>query len=282
MARVLALLLLALLAPTTPLDVGAQQGAGHHPVAAIRAAVVAAVPDAGAAGTTVEALVDDRLRLPACPQALQAAPARPGTIEVRCAAPAWRLYVPVRVRRSVPVLVVRQPVAPGAPVPAEALAVETREVAGLASPGLSDPAQAVGQLARRLLVPGTVLTARDLAAAGVTAVVTAEQITAARAAVGQVRASAELLGYLVDLARATRQSPSVKLGVSPRGSTALLAASKAWAWLQGAEAITPDHVQAMLLPVWRHRIALRPEAELEGVSADTILRAIVQQVQVPL
>ena len=123
---------------------------------------------------------------------------------------------------------------------------------------------------------------RDLAAAGVTAVVTADQITAARAAVGQVRASAELLGYLVDLARATRQSPSVKLGVSPRGSTALLAASKAWAWLQGAEAITPDHVQAMLLPVWRHRIALRPEAELEGVSADTILRAIVQQVQVPL
>ena len=123
---------------------------------------------------------------------------------------------------------------------------------------------------------------RDLAAAGVTTVVTAEQITAARTAVGQVRASAELLGYLVDLARATRQSPSVKLGVSPRGSTALLAASKAWAWLQGAEAITPDHVQAMLLPVWRHRIALRPEAELEGVSADTILRAIVQQVQVPL
>ena len=123
---------------------------------------------------------------------------------------------------------------------------------------------------------------RDLTAAGVTAVVNAEQITQARVLVGEVRASAELLGYLVDLARATRQSPSVKLGVSPRGTTALLAAAKAWAWLQGAEAITPDHVQAMLLPVWRHRIALRPEAELEGVSADTILRSIVQQVQVPL
>ena len=123
---------------------------------------------------------------------------------------------------------------------------------------------------------------RDLAAAGVTAVLSAEQITQARALVGEVRSSAELLGYIVDLARATRQSPSVKLGVSPRGTTALLAAAKAWAWLQGAEAITPDHVQAMLLPVWRHRIALRPEAELEGVSADTILRAIVQQVQVPL
>ena len=123
---------------------------------------------------------------------------------------------------------------------------------------------------------------RDLTAAGVTAVVNAEQITQARVLVGEVRASAELLAYLVDLARATRQSPSVKLGVSPRGTTALLAAAKAWAWLQGAEAITPDHVQAMLLPVWRHRIALRPEAELEGVSADTILRSIVQQVQVPL
>ncbi|MFN4002180.1 AAA family ATPase [Microcella sp.] len=123
---------------------------------------------------------------------------------------------------------------------------------------------------------------RDLGAAGVSAVVSADDITTARALVGEVRASAELLGYLVDLARATRQSPSVKLGVSPRGTTALLAAAKAWAWLQGAEAITPDHVQAMLLPVWRHRIGLRPEAELEGVSADTILRSIVQQVQVPL
>ncbi|MER3388661.1 MAG: MoxR family ATPase [Microcella sp.] len=123
---------------------------------------------------------------------------------------------------------------------------------------------------------------RDLAAAGVTGVVDADAITAARASVAEVRSSAELLGYIVDLARATRQSPSVKLGVSPRGTTALLAAAKAWAWLQEAEAITPDHVQAMLLPVWRHRIALRPEAELEGVSADTILRSIVQQVQVPL
>jgi MoxR-like ATPase len=123
---------------------------------------------------------------------------------------------------------------------------------------------------------------RDLAGAGVMAVLGVDDITAARALVAEVGASAELLGYLVDLARATRQSPSVKLGVSPRGTTALLAAAKAWAWLQGAEAITPDHVQAMLLPVWRHRIALRPEAELEGVSADTILRAIVAQIQVPL
>ena len=110
----------------------------------------------------------------------------------------------------------------------------------------------------------------------------AKQLAAAQAAVGTVGASADVLGYTVDLVRATRQSPSVKLGVSPRGATALLAASKAWAWLNGFDAITPDHVQAMALPVMRHRIQLRPEAELEGVSADTILRAILQQVQVPI
>ena len=123
---------------------------------------------------------------------------------------------------------------------------------------------------------------RDLAAAGVTAVLDAATIAQAQAAVAAVGASADVIGYAVDLARATRQSPSVKLGVSPRGSTALLAASKAWAWLQGFDAITPDHVQTMALPVLRHRIQLRPEAELEGVSADAILRSILQQVQVPI
>ncbi|MCA0217254.1 MAG: MoxR family ATPase [Actinobacteria bacterium] len=123
---------------------------------------------------------------------------------------------------------------------------------------------------------------RDLKAAGVTPVLDAKQLAAAQAAVAKVGASADVLAYAVDLARATRQSPSVKLGVSPRGSTALLAAAKAWAWLNGFDAITPDHVQAMVLPVMRHRIQLRPEAELEGVSADTILRAILQQVQVPI
>jgi MoxR-like ATPase len=123
---------------------------------------------------------------------------------------------------------------------------------------------------------------RDLAAAGVTAVVDAATLEAARASVAKVGASDDVIGYAVDLARATRQSPSVKLGVSPRGAVALLAAAKAWAWLNGSDGVTPDHVQAMALPVMRHRIQLRPEAELEGISADTILRSILQQVQVPI
>jgi len=123
---------------------------------------------------------------------------------------------------------------------------------------------------------------RDLTAAGVTPVLDAAQLADAQAAAGRVGASPDVIAYAVDLARATRQSPSVKLGVSPRGTTALLAASKAWAWLNGIDAITPDHVQAMALPVLRHRIQLRPEAELEGVTPDAILRSILQQVQVPI
>ncbi|WP_166981099.1 AAA family ATPase [Paramicrobacterium fandaimingii] len=122
---------------------------------------------------------------------------------------------------------------------------------------------------------------RNLAAAGVTPVVTADDITAAQSAASAVGVTDAVLAYLVDLARATRQSPSVRIGVSPRGTTALLAATKAWTWLTGYSSITPDHVQAMLLPVWRHRIQLRPEAELEGVSVDAILTSVMQQVQVP-
>ncbi|MCM3656564.1 AAA family ATPase [Agromyces mediolanus] len=122
----------------------------------------------------------------------------------------------------------------------------------------------------------------DLAAAGVEPVLSAGELAAARAAAGRVGASDDVLAYLVDLARATRRAPSLRLGVSPRAATGLLAAAKAWAWLTGYDRLTPDHVQAMLLPVWRHRVQLRPEAELEGVAVDQVLRGIVQQVRVPL
>ncbi len=122
----------------------------------------------------------------------------------------------------------------------------------------------------------------DLAGAGLTAVTGADQLRAVQAAVGDVEVSHDVLGYVVDLARATRQSPSVQLGASPRAATALLATAKAWAWLGGYPAITPDHVQTMLVPTWRHRLRLRPEAEIEGVSADAILTAVVQQTRVPV
>ncbi|MGV9195171.1 AAA family ATPase [Microbacterium sp. MC2] len=123
---------------------------------------------------------------------------------------------------------------------------------------------------------------RDLAAAGVDAVVDAAQIHAAQRAAAAVTVSDDVLGYVVDLARATRQSPSVQLGASPRAATALLATAGAWAWLGGYPAITPDHVQTMLVPTWRHRLRLRPEAELEAVSVDAILTSVRQQTRVPV
>ena len=123
---------------------------------------------------------------------------------------------------------------------------------------------------------------RDTPSPGLERAVTAGEIRAAQRAAASVTVSDVVLGYVVDLAQATRRSPSVQLGVSPRPATALLAAAKAWAWLGGYPAITPDHVQTMLLPTWRHRIRLRPDAELEGVSVDAVLGSVVQQTRVPI
>ena len=117
---------------------------------------------------------------------------------------------------------------------------------------------------------------------GVQAVVTGDEIRAAQDSAARVQVTDDVLAYIVDLARATRQSPSVELGASPRAATALLAAAKAWAWLNASAAVTPDHVQTMLMPVWRHRLQLRPDAEMEGVSADAVLHSVVQQTRVPI
>jgi MoxR-like ATPase len=120
---------------------------------------------------------------------------------------------------------------------------------------------------------------RDLSE--VKTVATAEDLAAGRAAVATVHVAPEVLGYIVDVARATRNSPSLQLGVSPRGATALLAASRAWAWLSGRAYVTPDDVKALARPALRHRIQLRPEAELEGATADGLLDGILASVPVP-
>jgi MoxR-like ATPase len=122
---------------------------------------------------------------------------------------------------------------------------------------------------------------RDLAAAGITAVAGAGDLDAARAAVQQVGIADVVLGYIVDLCRATRAAPSIELGASPRGGTALLAGSKARAWLAGRGYVTPDDVKAVARPGLRHRIRLRHEAELEGATADSVLDAILATVPAP-
>ncbi|MFD5324359.1 AAA family ATPase [Streptomyces sp. NPDC127092] len=122
---------------------------------------------------------------------------------------------------------------------------------------------------------------RDLKAAGVRPVAGPAEIEAAREAVAKVSVSAEIAGYVVDICRATRDSPSLTLGVSPRGATALLSTARAWAWLTGRDYVTPDDVKALALPTLRHRIQLRPEAEMEGVTSDSVLNSILAHVPVP-
>ncbi|MGB3258794.1 MAG: MoxR family ATPase, partial [Ornithinimicrobium sp.] len=100
-------------------------------------------------------------------------------------------------------------------------------------------------------------------------------------AVRQVEVSPEVMGYIVDIARATRSSPSLQLGVSPRGATALLATSRAWAWLNGRTFVTPDDVKALAPGTLTHRLSLRPEAELEGVTVRSVLDSALNSVPVP-
>jgi MoxR-like ATPase len=121
----------------------------------------------------------------------------------------------------------------------------------------------------------------DLAATGITAVATAADLAAARAQVDDLRVEPPVMAYIVQLCRATRDAPSLSLGVSPRGATALLHAAKAWAWLAGRPFVTPDEVKAVAKPTLRHRIQLRPEAELEGMTADTVLDGILVAVPAP-
>jgi MoxR-like ATPase len=122
---------------------------------------------------------------------------------------------------------------------------------------------------------------RDLEAAGVRAVAGPGELAAARQAAASVHVAPEVLGYIVDVCRATRSSPSLSLGASPRGATALLATSKAWAWLSGRDYLTPDDVKALARPTLRHRVSVRPEAELEGVTADGVLDGVLASVAVP-
>jgi MoxR-like ATPase len=120
---------------------------------------------------------------------------------------------------------------------------------------------------------------RDLSA--VRTVAGAQDLADARKAAAMVRVSPEVTAYIVDLCRATRQSPSLRLGVSPRGATALLAAARAWAWLAGRDYMIPDDVKALARPALRHRIQLRPEAELEGVTAEGVLDGLLSSLPVP-
>ncbi|MEO5878087.1 MAG: MoxR family ATPase [Streptosporangiaceae bacterium] len=120
---------------------------------------------------------------------------------------------------------------------------------------------------------------RDLSS--INPVASAADLAAGRDAVGTLHVDPKIIAYVVDLCRATRQSPSLQLGASPRGATALLNTARAWAWMSGRDYVTPDDVKALARPTLRHRVQLRPEADLEGATADGVLEGVLTTVPAP-
>ncbi len=116
---------------------------------------------------------------------------------------------------------------------------------------------------------------------GIFPVVDAEDLEALRENVRGVRVEPQVTKYIVDIVRATRETPSLTLGASPRGGIALLKAARAQALLEGRDFVIPDDVKLLALAVLRHRVTLAPELELEGVTSDQALRSILEQIEVP-
>jgi MoxR-like ATPase len=102
-----------------------------------------------------------------------------------------------------------------------------------------------------------------------------------RAALDQVSLRPELMQYLVDVIRMTRTHESILAGAGPRATQALLLASRALAAIEERDFVTPDDVRTMARPVLDHRLILRPESEIEGVTAGEVVQEILQKVPVP-
>jgi MoxR-like ATPase len=121
----------------------------------------------------------------------------------------------------------------------------------------------------------------DLIATGLQPVVDPDGLRAARDEIRQVHVEDGVMRYIAQIAQASRESRDLILGGSTRASVALLLSSKACALLHGRDYITPDDVKALVPPVYRHRIILKPEAEIEGLDADGVMVRILNTVEVP-
>ena len=121
----------------------------------------------------------------------------------------------------------------------------------------------------------------NLASVNIQPVAGVDDVRTAREEVSNVEVHPALLNYMVDLVRATRESPSVQVGVSPRGATALLHTARAWAWLSGRTYVTPDDVKALAIPALAHRIRLHAEAELDGLTPQRVLETVLSSVPAP-
>jgi MoxR-like ATPase len=123
--------------------------------------------------------------------------------------------------------------------------------------------------------------AMDLEAAGVESVLEEDTLAQCRAEIAGVRVEDELFGYISAITRATRNNPSVLLGCSPRASVMLLLTARVLATLRGRDYLIPDDVKQMAPPTLRHRMVLRPEADIEGLSADDIVSGVLASIEVP-
>jgi len=116
---------------------------------------------------------------------------------------------------------------------------------------------------------------------GVVRVTEASGLARLREAARRVRVEPSLVAYITAIVRATRTSPVLTLGASPRGSVALLKMAQAAALLEGRPYAVPDDVKELATAVLRHRVSVAPELELEGITADTALRGIIEKVEAP-
>jgi len=116
---------------------------------------------------------------------------------------------------------------------------------------------------------------------GVRQVADAAALASLRAACRRVRVEPSLVAYITAIVRATRSAPVLTLGASPRATVALLKMAQASALLDGRTYVVPDDVKALAPAVLRHRVAVAPELELEGVAPDTALQGIIEKIEAP-
>ncbi len=121
----------------------------------------------------------------------------------------------------------------------------------------------------------------ELASFGLEAVADAAALGAARRTIAALRLSDDLIDYIVDIVRATREHESIEFGASPRSANMIATASRAYAAMQGRDYVIPDDVKFIALPALRHRIVLSPGAEIEGLQADAVLQQILEQIPAP-
>jgi MoxR-like ATPase len=115
----------------------------------------------------------------------------------------------------------------------------------------------------------------------ISACVTLEEAMLLRRAVHTVRVGDEIKRYIVNLVRATRSVPGVQLGASPRASLALMKAAQALALFEGQDFIIPEWVQEMAVSVMAHRLVMEPQARFSGVTAENVVRELLQKTPVP-